>query len=137
MRRVNPEVTILNEASATGWGDARGASDARHSIVTVASSGVGAGETITYRMAVSNSETAPTFSSAASNTNRWSYTRFRDMATGTLYKGDGSGDSISTSNEVIRYAIEEDNYKWININVTVFTGTATISAYLSTANDTE
>ncbi len=139
MRRFNPERTILDGVQAIGWGIAMSLADFRHKIITVVVAGQASSDVITFKVATSNQDEAPTFSNLAINTNRWDYDRIRNKNTGTLYTGD-TGFSFSNSNTVEQFVLEDDNAKWLNINVTTYTDadvSGSISAYISTANDTE
>ena len=144
MRRWFPEVTIHDGKQATGWGSVD-CPDAQHLILTVATRGLGAGDTIGFKVAGSNSDTEPTFSSASAYNNRWDYLAVRDLQTKDLIVGNteitalGSGGGTITENVARRFAIEEDNVRWVGVNVTTLSDTTNtfFYAYLSMANDSE
>ena len=137
MRRFADERTILNGVQADGFGTAMSIGDFRHKIITVATRGMGAADTIKFDFAASAAASVPTFSSTAAYNNRWDYVRVRDLQNGDLVLGD-DGITITNSNEVRQYALEDDNFKWLNVSTTISDETSTYAyAYLACANDAE
>jgi len=137
MRRFNPERTILNGVQTDTWGDGKILQDTRHAVITCATRGMESADTIKFEFGASNQDVEPTWASADVYNNRHSKVRVRNLTTGALVLGN-EGITITNSNASIRYVIEDDNPKWINVKVTISDESNTYAyAFLSTANDSE
>jgi len=136
MRRLTKERTILDGVQTDGFGTTMFIGDYQHKIITIATSGMGAGDSIVFKFAASTQDDAPTFSTAKSATNRWDYVRVRDLQSGDLILGD-DGITIE-ADDVRQYAVEDDNFNWLNVEATISDETNTFAyAYLACANDSE
>jgi len=118
--------TILDAAAATGWGISTLVSDFRHKVLTVATAGMGAGDTIKVKVAGSVSEDAPTFSSAQSVSNQWDYVQIIDLEDGNTIDGD-AGVTITEADDVKQFAINIDGLNWISVEVDTISDTSSTS----------
>jgi len=109
--------TILDGKNSTGAGTAALIADYRHKVLTVATDGMGSGDTITVKVQGSCSETAPDFDSAKSWDNEWDYIQVIDLEDGSAIDGD-TGISFADSDDLRKFAINIDGLRWINVTVT-------------------
>lgn len=127
------EKQILFSARATtGWSSAIYVRDFRHIIIGFSTAGLSTSETIRIKIAHSFEETAPTFSSAASSSNKWAYVQSLKLVDGAIVDG-STGAAISGGNDAMYLEINQNAASWIAVQVsTIDAGTVDVEAWLST-----
>ena len=127
---------IHNAKQATGVGISILVSSFRHKELTLATAGMGVGDTITVKIQGSSSASAPTFSSAKSASNLWDYIQIVDLEDGTTVDGD-TGVTFSDSNDVRKFAINADGLVWVNVEITVISDAVntSLTAIIEIFND--
>lgn len=123
-RTVSPnnladEHLFLDAKGATGAGTAMNVSDFRHITVYVATDG-GADAALTVKCAGSIDSTEPTWASAASVSNEYSYIGMYDYEDATLTDGD-TGFVVATADDTQMFTINTDGLIWVNFVVTART----------------
>ena len=122
--------TLFSASGVDGYSLPLNVADFRHILADIASASMGLGGTLTVRFQGSIGKEAPTFSSAASSTNRWSYVELIDTNTGETIQGD-TGVTISGSDDLKKVELNVNGLDWICAqisgynapgNVTVFVG---------------
>ena len=108
----------------------------RHKTTTIATSGMGAGDTTTIKIQGSSKETPPDFHLAKSITNDWDYIQIVDLEDGSTVDGD-TGVSIADANDLRKFAINVDGLTWINAQITAQTDVAntTVTVSINLFND--
>ena len=115
-RIITPEFMIFTAKGATGTGTTFACADFQHIGLCLSSSGSAA---FTVKIQVSNSDTAPDFSAAASNTNRWSYAQVKNLDTNAAT--DGSTGIAFTNDGVVNYELNLNGAKNICATITAYT----------------
>lgn len=115
------ERTMLDEVVATTVSSAFNVADFVHVGFTVANTGA----TGTLKFACSMQETAPTFSSTQSVTNRWDYVEIIDLEDGTSIAGD-TGIVTTGSTDVRQFELNTNNLRWCSAIWTRTSGTSTV-----------
>jgi len=130
------DYTILSAKATTGAGNSILVVDFQHKEITLATNGMGAGDTITVKIQGSNSEDAPTWGSAQSLTNQWDYIQCVDMEDGSNIDGD-TGITISDADDVRKLRVNVDGLRWITVIVTAISDTinTSITATINLFND--
>jgi hypothetical protein len=120
------ERTWLNELAATTTASnivVSNVTDFSHIGVTVASTAASG----TLKFACSMQDTAPTFTSTQSATNRWDYVDFTDFQNNTSVDGD-TGIVLAGTTDVRQFYITGDNFRWCTAMLTPWTaGTTTVT----------
>lgn len=116
MRQVQSEIKILDAVSATGAGNKILCADFRHIELTIATTGMGAGDTIVVKIQKSNALDAPDFDAAKTINNDWDYVQNISGEDGASYDGD-VGQSFADANDTIQLAVNTDGARWITVNV--------------------
>jgi hypothetical protein len=123
---------LFSGRATTGWSTPIYVRDFRHIIIGLSTDGLDAAETIRIKIAHSFEETVPTFSTAASITNKWAYVQSLDLADGAIVDG-ATGVAITGSNGVKYLEINQNAASWISVQVsTIDAGTVDVEAWLST-----
>lgn len=123
--------TCLDGADSTGWGTTIDVRGFRHIILQF---GTTNSTNATTKFAGSVSETAPTFSSAASPTNHWDYVGSYDLEDGAFIDGD-TGIALTGTDDVRNLLINVEGLEWLNCNVTAYSAgniTVAVRAYDNT-----
>lgn len=116
IRTPETEHTFLSAKASTGAGTALNVKDYRFLTVFVATDGSGAAN-LTLKCQGSVSETAPTWASAQSTTNRWDYIALTDLEDEAKVDGD-TGFAVAGADDYRIFKIKTDGLVWINFNVT-------------------
>jgi hypothetical protein len=130
MRMDYKEYTILNAKGEVGTGLAIPCKDARHILLSFATSG-NANLTVKFQGAISDvSGAAPDFSAAQSVSNMWDYVEVIDLQSGTAIAGD-TGVSVSGSDDFRLFEVNTDALAYICATVTARTaGAVTVKCLL-------
>lgn len=106
-----------------------------HKGLTLATAGMGAGDTITVKVQKSSSETAPNFHLTKSATNDWDYCQIVDSEDGSTVDGD-TGVTFSDANDLRNFAINDDDAVWINLEITAQSDVAntSLTGFINLAN---
>jgi len=127
MNRPTSLVTILNAAAAASTGSTISVADYRNVNLQI---GTATSANLTVKIQGSFSDTAPTFSSAATVSNHWDYIACYDLNTGLLVSGD-TGFVVAGTDDVVNYKVNTDGLKWICATVTARSaGSVTVKADL-------
>ena len=127
MNRPTSLVTILNAAAAASTGSTISVADYRNVNLQI---GAATSANLTVKIQGSFSDTAPTFSSAASVTNHWDYIGVYDINTGSFIAGD-TGFVVAGTNDFVNYKVNTDGLKWLCATVTARSaGSVTVKADL-------
>jgi hypothetical protein len=113
-RQIQDLTTILDAQDATGWGTTVDVSSYKDISLQF---GTADSADLTVKIAVSLSETAPTFSSAASVSNHWDYTAAYDMKDASLISGD-TGVVVSGTDVFKNLLVNLEFARFINLQVT-------------------
>jgi len=124
--RLNPhEIAWLNELAATTTAsnivvsNVASYRNVNAPVATTAASG-------TLQFACSFSDTAPTFTSSQSATNRWDYVEIVDLEDGSSIDGD-TGLTLANTSDVRQFELQINNAKWCTARLTAWTaGTTTV-----------
>jgi len=128
LRREN-DVVFLNEATATGAGIPKIATDFRNATFEVATDGGGTAN-FTIKFQWSTSKEKPDFDSAVSVSNIWSYIEAIDLEDGSSIAGN-TGVSTSWADLYKYFAANADGLRWYNVEVTTYSaGAVTVKGYL-------
>jgi len=124
------EYTILNAQAAAGTGLAIPCKDARHIILSFATSG-NANLTVKFQGAISEvSGAAPNFSAAQSVSNMWDYIEVVDLQSGTAVAGD-TGVTVAGTDDYRLFQVNTDAIAYICATVTAYTaGAVTVKCLL-------
>ena len=101
------ERSMLDEVAATTTGSAINVADFQNVGVTVAPTAASA----TLKFACSMSETAPTFTTVQSATNRWDYIQIVDLEDGLSIDGD-TGLVFTGTTDVRQFEFDTNNFRW-------------------------
>jgi hypothetical protein len=115
--RNKQQYTVLNAQAATGPGIKVFVNDFKTILVSIAATGMGAGDTIVVKAQGSMEETAPTFSTAKSSTNKWDYVQMVDLQNGSTIDGD-TGVTFSDADDVQQFEVNTNGLVWFTLNVT-------------------
>jgi hypothetical protein len=121
-QRISPH-TFLDAKGATGAGTELLVQDYQHIVVSIATDGGGdAALTVKCQGAVGSgvANTPPTWASAQSVSNHWTYIALYDYISGSLTAG-GTGFVVATADDYKHYLVNVDGIDWINFNVTART----------------
>ena len=135
-REIFEPQTVLSAVAATGAGNYIRTESARHKLLRVSTSGMGAGDSIVVKVQASDAETAPDFDSASSLTNPWEYVDCKSLEDTSDVDGDG-GIIINDADDTRRFEVNDNGARWITCNVTTLSDTSntTVTATLSLFND--
>lgn len=127
MNRPTSLVTILNAAAAASTGSTISVADYRNVNLQI---GTATSANLTVKIQGSFSDTAPTFSSAATVANHWDYLGAYDLNTGVFVAGD-TGFVVAGTNDFVNYKVNTDGLKWLCATVTARSaGSVTVKADL-------
>jgi hypothetical protein len=130
MRLLEKQVLFSGRAT-TGFSSPIFVKNFRHVVIGVATDGLDTGESIIVKIAHSYEEAQPTFSSAASITNKWAYTESFRLDDGSPITG-STGVVVTGDDEVVYVEINQNVSNWICVEVsTIDAGTVDVEAYLS------
>lgn len=123
---------LFSGRSTTGWSTPIYVKDFRHAVIGFSTDGLSTAQTIRIKIAHSFEETAPTFSSAASITNKWAYVQSLSLVDGVII--DGSTGAAITGDDGVKYMeLNQNMASWISVQVsTIDAGTVDVEAWLST-----
>ncbi len=122
----SPDI-IFDAVTTAGVGQPIYVKDAKHVKVTVATSGVGAGESFNINFKGSCEEAKPDFSTAKSITNLWDYLEAIKQADGTPIDG-VAGDLFTGANDVRIYELNVNGLTWFTLDLNTLTGSVVVSA---------
>lgn len=116
------ERSVMSEVAATTTGSAFDVTDFQYLGWTVATTNASG----TLKFACSMSDTAPTFSSSASVSNRWAYVDITDSQDDS--STDGNTGLVFTNSSTVRQVLMENvNFKWCTAILSPWTaGTTTV-----------
>ena len=115
--------------------NAENIADFRHKEITVATSGMGAADSITVKIKGSSQETMPDFGDANSQDNLWDYVELVDQETGDVLGGN-TGIVIADANDVKKLAVNVDGHRWMAAEIAAQNDlTNTVTVYLAAYND--
>jgi len=136
MRNVKEPKTILEAVAATGAGDAILVADYRHKNITIATDGMGSGDTIVIKVQGSSSKEVPNFDGAKTYDNDWDYIQVVDLEDGSTIDGD-TGISFADSDDLRKFAVNIDGLRWLTVNVTTISDAVntTVSSRVNLFND--
>lgn len=120
---------MLDGAAADTFSGAVGVSDFRHLLADIASASMGLGGTLTVRFQGAIGKTEPTFSSAASSSNRWSYVELIDTNTGETIQGD-VGVTISGSDDLKKVELNVNGLDWVCAQVSSYNAPGNVTVFL-------
>lgn len=129
-------ILVLNAKNSTGAGNSIDVEDSRHPVLVIATSGMGAGDTITVKVQGSIMTDPVDFDAAKSVSNLWDYVACKDMENGADIEG-AIGLTFSGANDVKMLAVNVDGMKWLTLNITTISDTTntSVTAYLKSFND--
>jgi len=130
-RTSEADKTILSAKAATGWGTAQLARSSRHLVLSVSTTGTA---TLTFKVAKSNSDAIPDFTSAATAANHWDYVAVYDENDPSSIIAGDTGVAVAGTDIVKNYIINTDYAEHVNVQVTAFTQ-GSVTAVLSSVND--
>jgi len=142
-RYVPAEITVLDDKAAKGAGTAFVAKGYVHKGLVVATEGMAAGDSVVIKVYASNSDVQPTWvdgsddPAAATKANRIAPVALKDLDAGTTIAG-STGVTISNSNGVKRYEINDNYGAWFNVLVTTYTdanSSSKVSAFVTLSNN--
>lgn len=123
---------LFSGRATTGWSSAIYVRDFRHIIIGFSTAGLSTAQTIRIKIAHSFEDTAPTFSSAASSSNKWAYVQSFKLVDGAIIDG-ATGVAITGGNDTVYLEINQNAANWISVQVhTIDAGTVDVEALLST-----
>jgi len=106
----------MSAQAATGVGTAFNVENYKTVNLTVSGAST---PTATIKFAVSDADTVPDFSSAASPTNPWVYAAIVDVQSGSVIAGN-TGISFAGSAATNMYSLNVDGVRWVCPNVTSY-----------------
>jgi len=115
LRQTQSEITILNAIQATGAGSKIYSGDFKHIAIDISVAGMGVGDTIAVKIQGSSALDAPDFDAAITASNSWQYVECVDSVDGSSI--DGNVGIIFSANGLKRIIVNEDNVRWITVNV--------------------
>lgn len=116
MRQVQSEIKILDAVSATGAGNKILCADFRHLDLLLATTGMGAGDTLVVKVQGSSSLDAPNFGASKTISNDWDYVQLVDKEDGATIDGD-TGVSFADADDLRKFTINTDGLRWITVIV--------------------
>lgn len=116
MRSFQDSFTILNAVAATGAGSAMLVSDFRDLMLAIQTSG---SANFTLKVQGSMQNTQPTWGSAATATNQWTYIQIIDLADQSVVNG-ATGVTSAGSDVSRSFEVNVNGLQWINVNVTAY-----------------
>ena len=112
---------VINEKKATGIGNVIMTKDFRHGVLAVTITGQdNVADEIVLKVQGSINETAPTFTSASTATNQWSYLQIRDLNDASQYDGD-VGVTWTNTNETRLFEVNTNGIQYLTCNITTYT----------------
>lgn len=129
MSRAFNHDTLLSASGADGFSSALNVADFRHILADVASASMGLGGTLTVRFLGSIGKQPPTFSSAASASNRWSYIELIDTNTGETIQGD-EGITISGSDDLKKVELNVNGLDYICAQVSGYNAPGNVTVFV-------
>jgi hypothetical protein len=136
MRQIQSEIKILDVIAATGAGNIILCADFRHLDLLVATSGMGAGDTLVVKVQGSSALEAPDFDAAKTISNDWDYIQLVDKEDGATVDGD-TGISFADSDDLRKFTINTDGLRWVTVNVISISDAVntSVSAKITLYND--
>jgi hypothetical protein len=117
MRQVTSLINILEAKATTGTGNAIMVRDFDEIALAVSTA---SSANLTCKVQISNQDTIPDFSAAASPTNLWDYGEVINMSSGAPV--DGATGIVTTGTDICRnYVLNNKNATWICATVTART----------------
>lgn len=107
----------MTAQAATGIGTSELVENYKTVNLTVTGTGTPTG---TIKIAISDAETKPDFSAAASATNPWVYAAIVDVQSGSVIAGN-TGIAYTGTAGTNMYSINVDGMRWVCPNVTAYT----------------
>lgn len=124
----------MDAKAAIGIGSAMNVKDYRHVLIFIATSGVGAGESVTAKCQASIEDVMPDFAATQSISNIWDYMQLVEADSGLTV--DGSTGVTANGSEVLKlYSVNTDGMTWVNFNITALSGTLSMSIKAVAYND--
>jgi len=120
---IRPQI-LLNAKQAVGVGTTLAVSDIKTLTFWVATSGMGAGDTIKIYIAGSLADEEPDFSATKSASNVWDYVGVKDLNTFGMIPGD-SGIEFSEADDVRQLEINIDGLRYVTAIVDTITDATT------------
>lgn len=111
--------TFFSAKGATGVGDAFLAENYLDLQLDLMTDG-GGDAALTAKVQGSNQATEPTWTSAASVSNEWSYLSLIDLSGPTTVAGD-TGFVVATADSIKKYEINVNRIRWVNVIITART----------------
>jgi hypothetical protein len=110
--------------------------DFRHKNITIATAGMGAGDSIVVKVQTSSEKDAPDFHLSKSATNEWDYAQIIDLEDGSSIDGD-TGITFSDADDSRSFAINDDGANWANVIITTQSDVAntSVTATINLYND--
>ncbi len=125
MRSSPIQVTLFNAAASNTISKSFLTSDYQHIIVSLATTGVSAGELGTIKLMGASSLDAPDFSAAQSSSNLFDYINFTDLNTGLTVDG-SVGITINGSDIFKRLEVNANAVRWLAVEISGVSGTYTL-----------
>src|SRR5690242_14710952 len=116
MRTFSDSFRLLAAKAATGVDKFFMCSDYRHVILQFATA---SSADMTVKIQISDADTAPDFSAAASQTNPWIYADVVDLATNSVIAG-ATGLVWAGSDAVRIVEVNTNGIKWVSVVVTAY-----------------
>jgi len=109
--------TLMSAQAATGVGTYELVENYKTVNLTVSGASTPTG---TIKIAISDSETAPDFSAAATAANPWVYAAIVDVQSGSVIAGN-TGVAFTGTAGTNMYSVNVDGMRWVCPNVTAYT----------------
>jgi len=113
---LSPEVLILGAVGAVQTGNAYSVADYKHCMLTLSSA---SNASFTVKFQWSFAETAPNFSAAQSNTNRWDFIQVRDYQDNASIAWD-TWVAFAGADDVRMFEFNTNGLRWINATITAY-----------------
>lgn len=118
---------ILTAKAATGIGTVINVADFKNIVLQI---GTASSANLTIKIQGSISVTKPTFSSASTVANHWSYISCYDLDTASLVQG-STGFTVAGTDAFATYGVNVDGLEWLSVSVTAYAaGSVTVNAAL-------
>lgn len=126
--------TLLSAQTANGVGTIYGTTDFRHMLADIATASLGVGGTLTVRFQGSIGSTPPSFGTAASVSNRWSYIELIDTSNGTIIDGT-VGVTIAGANDLKKVELNVNGLDYVCAEVSGYSGPGSVTVFARALND--
>ncbi len=130
MRHYTDIFKILDAAAANGAGSPMEVSDFRHLVLALATANSAAA---TIKIQGSISQAVPTWTSAASPANQWSYLQIIDLADQSVING-ATGIVLTGTDSQRMFEVNTNAVKWLNVIVSGYSA-GNISILVRPFND--